>query len=127
MRIAIPGLAEAKSGFDLLEAGEYPVEVTKIDIKATKDGEGKYLNWQLNITDGDSMGRTLFFTSPITNQAGLGITKAALKAVGYDVPTDFSELDTDELIGLGAVALVDIDNSYDPDNPRNKVKKLIPK
>lgn len=86
------GLKDVKPGgnFDPIPPGEYRAIVTKTELKPTKDGTGKRLNVQLQITGGPHQNRVLFDGLNVTNksQQAQDIGRAQLKSlcVAVNVP-----------------------------------------
>lgn len=59
--------AEAPGDFEIFEAGNYPLELTEADIKATKAGTGELLSYKIRITGGDLENRLVFGQLNISN------------------------------------------------------------
>lgn len=86
------GLKDVKPGgnFDPIPPGEYRAIVTKTELKPTKDGTGKRLNIQLQITGGQHQNRVLFDGLNVVNKSeqAQSIGRAQLKSlcVAVNVP-----------------------------------------
>jgi len=84
--------------FDVLPAGEYEACIVGSIIQATKNGDGKYLALELQVTGGEHNGRKLFDRLNMWNPSpkAVEIAKATLsaicRAVGVLTPNDSSEL-----------------------------------
>ncbi len=55
----VPGSVEP-TDFSDLPAGDYPVVILDSEVKQTKDGHGRYLNFTLTIIEGNGKGRKIF-------------------------------------------------------------------
>ena len=55
--------------FEPLPEGEYGVEVDKIEVRMNKAGDGKYLNWELVVIDGDYENRRLWLITSLKETA----------------------------------------------------------
>ena len=126
-------LKDVKTTMEPIPAGPYPVEVVDADIRMGKDSGLPYLWMHLKIPDEvEEYGkRRLFFQGGLDqdNDVALGITMGNLEALYLRELTgeEFKdwELDTDDLIGLEAIAIVKIGEDLEG-NPRNEVGKLKP-
>ena len=58
---------EEMDDFSVVPVGDYNVQIVKSDIKDTKAGDGKRLNFQFKILDGKFKGRILFVGLNIQN------------------------------------------------------------
>ena len=102
---------ESNRSFDVLPAGDYPVMIVSSEVKATANGDGKYLKLKLQILDGPGQNRTLFDNLNIANKnetaqnIARGSLKAICEAVGIVGPLKRSEdLHTKKLIAkVGAI------------------------
>lgn len=81
-----------------LPEGDYTVIITASEMKPTKSGDGKYLQLQLDIIDGQFSGRKIFDNLNLynPNQIAVDIAQRRLaaicRAVGVLKPSDSSEL-----------------------------------
>lgn len=102
-----------------LPAGQYEVIISNSDIKATKAGDGEYIELEMQVTDGEHSGRRLWERLNISNpnKKAEDIAKAALGelcvACGIDDMTD-----TEQLHDIPLLAVVEIDRK---DPTRNRV------
>jgi len=75
--------------FGALPVGKYPVVVTESEVKATKNGNGSYLDCTLEVIEGDFKGRKLWakFNVQNSNQEAVRIAQRQLAdmalAVGH--------------------------------------------
>lgn len=109
-----------------LPAGDYPVVITKSDVKATKAGTGHYIELEIQVTDGEFSGRRLWERLNVDNpnKTAEDIAKAALGQLCTAVDVLDME-DTEQLHDIPFVISVEIDRK-EPD--RNRVvgySKLI--
>lgn len=118
-------LKDIKATTDPVPAGRYPIEVVDADIKTGKESGQPYLWLHLKITEGEQKNRRVFFQGTLNQDSqGLGISFSSINALlGQDVTGQEFELDTDDLIGEEALAVVDVEDGQDGD-PRNRVKYL---
>lgn len=79
---------QASTGFDVMPAGTYSVQVTESDLAETKDGSGAYIKVTLTVIEGEFAKRKLFHNFNIKNkneqavQIGLSEIKALILASG---------------------------------------------
>ena len=73
--------------FTPLPAGDYQAIITESETKATKDGQGQYLQLKLQIQGGDFAGRVLFDRLNLwnNNQQSQEIAQRALSAICHAV------------------------------------------
>lgn len=89
---------EPSTDFDVLPPGKYPVVIEKSEIKATKKGDGHYLELCVSVTDGAVKGRKLWprmnidNPSEIAQRIALQQLASLCKAVGIAVIRDENEL-----------------------------------
>lgn len=58
-----------RPGAVLLPVGDYVVEITESDFKATKNGLGKYISLEFTIIDGERVGRKFFVNLNVLNRS----------------------------------------------------------
>ena len=58
-----------RPGAVLLPVGDYVVEITESDFKATKNGLGKYISLEFTIIDGERVGRKFFVNLNVLNKS----------------------------------------------------------
>lgn len=91
-----------------LKPGTYAVEVIQAETKNTRDNEGQYIEIQLKVAEGDSVGRKLRHRFNIKNKSemaqdiGLSQLKSFLLSAGH-VGEGLQSIG--ELIGLKAIAV----------------------
>jgi hypothetical protein len=100
---------------DLLPKGEYPVVIIKMEEKATKAGNGKLLNVQMQVTRGQFQNKTVFDRfnvvnqNPVAQNIGRQQLKAMLKALGFGDGSDPSIQDViNASMKSPMIAMVDI-------------------
>jgi hypothetical protein len=85
---------EPRNDFDAIPAGDYIAMVVESDYKATKDGQGKYLEIVLEIVEGEYKGRRLWDRLNLYNANAMAVKIARqtlgelCRAVNVMVPTD---------------------------------------
>lgn len=94
--------------FSVLPAGEYLVKVTNAVVKDTKHGDGKYIETELVVTQGEGEGRKLWerFNIQNPNEKAVEIGKKQLKKLLVSAGANPVLSDVNELCGLTAVANV---------------------
>lgn len=86
------------NSFDCIPAGDYEVAIVASEMKSTKDGNGKYLNLELQVLSGQFQNRKLFDRLNLENlnaqavQIARGTLSGICRAVGVLTPKDSSEL-----------------------------------
>jgi len=84
--------------WDVLPPGDYEVAIIDSDMRPTKNGEGEYLELQMDVLDGKWKGRKLFDRLNLKNKnpKAVEIAKATLssicRAVEVLTPNDSSDL-----------------------------------
>lgn len=115
-------LPQDTNSFTPLPAGWYDVSVKASDLKATKAGDGSYINLQLSVTGPTHAGRNLWAKLNITNRNPKAeeIGRAQLRTIceigGIDEISD-----TDQLLNLRMSVKVVIADNYQGE-PDNEVK-----
>jgi hypothetical protein len=71
-----PNSVEPASDFDVLPAGKYPVIIEAVETKATKAGNGHYLELRLCILDGIGKGRKLWERLNVDNPSEKAVQMA---------------------------------------------------
>jgi len=116
------GKVEPQSSFDTLPAGWYEAYIADSEMKPTKNGNGKYLQLELEIMGGQYSGRKVWDRLNLINpnDRAVEIAKATLssicRAVGVMTPGDSSDLHSRPLMIKLAVTK---DDQY---GERNEVK-----
>lgn len=109
--------------YEPLPIGQYIVAITNAEVKATKDGNGSYINAEFTVKSGEHEGRKLFQNFTLSNQnqqavdIGRGQIKALLIASGA---TDFRLKSVNDLCGKVVTAKVGIETS-EQYGSRNKI------
>jgi len=110
---------EPTANFEPLPAGKYLAAITASEMKATKKGDGSYLQLEFTVLEGDCKGRKVWdrlcinHPNDLTQRIARGNLSAICRAVGVMQPGDSVELhnlpllvrvkvkrrqDTDELV-----------------------------
>ena len=63
-----PDAVTDRPGKTLLPVGEYVVEITDSDFKDTKNGLGKYINFEFTVLDGEYVGRKFYENLNVVNR-----------------------------------------------------------
>ena len=89
---------EPNAGFDLIPAGEYEACIVASQMKPTKDGNGQFLELELQILNGQFQNRKLWDRLNLANpsakavEIARGTLSAICRALGVLTPKDSSEL-----------------------------------
>lgn len=92
------GQHEDMNDFDPIPVGEYTAQVTDSDIKATKDGQGKYVSLEFTVLSGEFKGRKIWTNLNIVNRNPVAVDIAQkelatlCRACGKSVIQDTQEL-----------------------------------
>lgn len=110
-------------GFEPVPAGDYLVEIEKVEEKTSKAGNAM-LNFTFNIVDGEYEGRKIFDLYVLTEKA-LWKLQDLFSALGRDV-SGMVSFHPEDLIGETFIANLMIQESpgYDPQNRIKKHKKV---
>lgn len=115
------------NGFDVLSAGDYEVCIVGSEMKATANGNGKYLKLKLQVLSGPAQNRILFDNLNLFNasdkavQIAKGTLSSICRAVGVLTPSDSSELHNKPLL---AKVVVEKSDEY---GEQNRVKGYKPR
>ncbi len=89
---------EPTTAFEPLPAGKYVAAITGSEMKATKRGDGSYLQLEFTVLDGDCKGRKVWdrlcinHPNDLTQKIARGSLSAICRAVGVMQPRDSVEL-----------------------------------
>ncbi len=89
---------EPTTAFEPLPAGKYVAAITGSEMKATKRGDGNYLQLEFTVLDGDCQGRKVWdrlcinHPNDLTQKIARGNLSALCRAVGVMQPKDSVEL-----------------------------------
>ena len=74
---------EPAGSFEPLPAGKYVAAITASEMKATKRGDGSYLQLEFTVTDGDCKGRKVWARLNLnnTNEVAVRIARGELSAI----------------------------------------------
>ena len=84
--------------FDLIAPGDYQAEIISTEMKATRNGQGQYLEMAFRITEGDYENRRLWTRLNLDNPSAMAVEiaqkelSAICRAVGIMEPGDSSDL-----------------------------------
>ena len=79
--------------------GNYIVEVESIETKFSENSKSNYLSFTFVIQEGKFKGQKLFHNCSLQPQALFNL-KGVLVALGFEIPDEEFELDTESLVGL---------------------------
>ena len=122
-------VASAQSdNFAPIPAGNYTAEITRSEVKQTKDGRGSYLSLSFKILEGDFAGRLIFQNITLTNAnataQNIGREQMAQLAGACGI---LSLQDSEQLhgipVGIRVAIETDKNGQYEP---RNTIKKFFP-
>ena len=111
-----------------IPAGNYTAEITRSEVKQTKDGRGSYLSLSFKIIEGDFAGRLIFQNITLTN------ANATAQNIGREQMAQLAGAcgilqlqDSQQLHGkpIGIRVAIETDKSGQYE-PRNSVKKFFP-
>ena len=89
---------EPTADFEPIPAGKYLAAITESEMKATKKGDGSYLQLEFTVLDGDYKGRKVWdrlcinHPNDLTQKIARGNLSAICRAVGVMQPRDSVEL-----------------------------------
>ena len=114
--------------FGPIPAGNYTAEITRSEVKQTKDGRGSYLSLSLKVLEGDHAGRLIFQNITLTNANATAQTigRASLAQLAGACGI-LSLQDSEQLHGIpvGIRVAIETDKSGQYE-PRNTIKKFFP-
>lgn len=115
--------AAPSSGYTPLPSGEYPVHIVGSEMRATKSGTGHYIEFTLEVLDGEYAGRKLFDRLNIDNpnQQAVAIARRVLAQICHAVGV-LQLQDTEQLHHRPMVAIVQVEPGRDGYGPRNVVR-----
>lgn len=89
---------EPTTSFEPLPAGAYVAAITASEMKATKKGDGSYLQFEYTVLEGDCKGRKVWdrlcinHPNDLTQKIARGNLSAICRSIGVLQPRDSSEL-----------------------------------
>lgn len=119
-----------QSSFDPLPKGEYMVLAKAGELKATKDGTGKYCKVEFEVMEGDFKGRKLWANYNVqnANPKAVEIALSQMKSFFLCAGAKESQLSTltpDSFAGQAAIAVVDVQtDNYGDKNVIKGWKKI---
>lgn len=114
---------EPRSGFDPLPAGKYKVVVTDSEEKPTKKGDGSYIQFTLEVIEGEYKGRKLWDRLNLNNPnpTAVEIAKSTLSALCRAAGVKHLK-DTQQLHDLPVLAKVAAKMDQTAGEIRNEIK-----
>jgi hypothetical protein len=112
---------EPAASFDAIPAGKYPAYIKDSEWKDTKAGDGRYLQFCLEVTDGESKGRLLWDRLNLENQneTAVEIAHRTLSAICHACGK-ISAKDSTELHNTPMLVRVGVKDG--PNGPTNVIK-----
>ena len=116
-----------RDNFDPIPAGNYVAEITRSEVKQTKDGRGSYLSLSFKIIEGEFAGRLIFQNITLTN------ANATAQTIGREQMAQLAGAcgvlqlqDSEQLhgipVGIRVAIETDKTGQYEP---RNTIKKFF--
>ena len=97
--------------------GTYRVRVKNVEKRVSEKSDKPYLNWELQIVDGDAKGGTLYHTTSLQPQALFNL-RDTLTALGFKVPKSAINLDLSKVIKREMAVKVTMEEYQGKDRPR---------
>ena len=121
----LPAVPDAT--FEVIPAGDYPVLITEIEEKATKDNTGSRMNCKMVILSGKYQNRVLFAGFNTRNKSAKAelISRQQFKTIGLAL-NKVGAKTTDEWLNQPLVAVVKIGKDQN-ENPQNEVGSFKPR
>jgi len=118
---------EPTGTFEVLPAGEYAVIITTSEMKPTKAGNGKFLEFKFQVIRGEYKNRTLFDRLNLVNpnQQAVDISRGTLSAICRAVEV-MTPKDSSELHNKPLVAVVKVRERQDNGEKVNEIKGYKP-
>lgn len=121
MRLSVEGLKDAKIGFEPLPAGEYTLQVEKVEQAPTQSGFDQ-LRWALTVIENDEHNGTYVWHNTPLNPKGASILKEFLLGAGVKIEAD-GTFDPEEAVGN--VMKVQIGHREYQGNVQHTIKKVL--
>ena len=83
---------------DVIPQGYYNVIIKDVKLKTSKSSSNQYLNWKLEISDGDHAGKYIFLSTSLSTSAQWYL-KRFLCAINYPLEDETVELNLDKTKG----------------------------
>lgn len=114
------------SGYEVLPAGWYQVEIIKSALKPTKDKNGKYLAFTFRVVDGEFEKRNLFTNVNVVNNSDVAVAigKETLAAMMDACEVEETD-DTDDLHNIPMYAKVIIKAAQGDWPEKNEIKTFL--
>lgn len=113
---------DPQQAFEALPAGDYPVLVSRVEVKQTKAGSGQYLEVELDVQSDAHRGRKLFDRINLWNANPKTVEIAQRQLSGLCHATgELNLANTDQLLGKVAIATINAKDNP-PYGVRNEVR-----
>jgi len=123
MRFDFSNVDDVES-FVSVPEGLYAVRIAEAREGRSRDGSTRW-TFRLEVLDGDHAGRTAAWDSLTWSDRGIYRVKKVLAALGIDV-TGEVEVESKDLVGLRARALVQPEEREDPISGKRQVRMRVP-
>ena len=112
--------------FAPIPAGWYLAEITKSEIKTTKDKQGTYISLAFKIVEGDNEGRLIYTNLNIKNKSdtAVKIARADLKAICEACEIEDGLEDTEDLHNITMAIKVSVKAETAQWPAKNELKKF---
>lgn len=123
---------ELDEGFKPLPSGEYQVQATKVLLKDTKSGVGKYLQFEFTLTDGQYTNRKVFqnvivqHANEDARRIGLGWLKSWIMACNGRGDERLTLSLLYRFLNQPCVAIVTIEEGKSGFDDKNKIVRFKP-
>ncbi len=112
-------------GWRVVPAGSYVVAMTKSELKKTKDGQGRYLQCNFKVQEGDEKGAVIVERFNLVNKNKTAEEIAQAKFNQLCAAADLRDVeDSDELLDIPVVAIVGVDPGDEEWPPSNVIKSF---
>jgi hypothetical protein len=113
--------------YNPIPADVYIVQVTKSEMKATKDATGEMLKLEFTVLEGEYSGRKIYENLNLVNKNEMAVKIARSKLKQICQACGLAQIeDSAELHGIPFKGLVVIEESKDPKyDPQNRLKKAM--
>lgn len=118
---------DVQGDYSPIPAGEYKVHIADSDMKPTKNGNGSYLQLEMEVLEGDQQGRKLFDRLNLDNpnSQAVEIAQRTLNAICVAVGK-LSISDSNELHNIPMVAVVKVDPPRGEYGASNSIRTYKP-
>lgn len=122
-----PNEVDPDGGFEVIPAGDYRVQAVKSDLRATKDGNGQFLEFEFEILDGEYQGKHLWDRLNLVNAntQAREIAERQFSALCHATGA-IGVSDSEEIHHRPCIAVVVVSPAKGQYGPSNDIKKYKP-